>query len=567
MFYKRFRPLFTTLLAALLLVSSLLALVAPARSQEVAGESRAAEDPTKNVELAGTLTSPWPTSEDFAVTKGAVFFQSIDPATENIIGVAVVDVSRADAPQHTATIPDVFLEKLFAGAGNLFGETSAGTGKYETHIYSLAGTAKPDFKGKAAVDGWTVYADSQYAIVRTRIGSLSTIDLTNPQDGVYPIVGGYAGPDKLLSLTTSGVLAYAGINNGLKILSFGTPTAPAELSTLLFDKPYGNVYDLSVSGGYAYVKAGSTLLVVDVSDPGSPVVKAAGPIPGFTGNVRAAGELLYTANSDGLHVYSLADPLAPVEVGYYREQAGGEWMQIEADGTTVYATVRFNTFPGTAELRVLRFTGVPAPEIAAAGPGVTVNGTPLTNGNAQAVNGGEQVEIAVDGGPAQMQLRCVDLVEFLLFLNSLEPGGYGPFGDDISPQRLRLILSIVAVNRACLSTAHSQTADAAAVSLDLTLQSGGLRLQGMDVGTQVTISTTEASGQMVGMGQFVAARPSGGVTTTVLSLAGPVLITPANGNLTPVTLNAGDWVRVTADAISPVQSIYTERIFLPVLNR
>ena len=96
-----------------------------------------------------------------------------------------------------------------------------------------------------------VYADAQYAIVRTRAGNLATIDLANPEDGVYPIVGGYTGDAPLLSLTTAGPLAFAGVANGLKILSFGTPTGPAEMASLTFAQPYGSVYNLTVAGSYA----------------------------------------------------------------------------------------------------------------------------------------------------------------------------------------------------------------------------------------------------------------------------------------------------------------------------
>jgi len=537
----------------------------------VAGAGRAAQDTTKSVELAGTLTTPWPTSGDVAATSGVAFFQAIDPSTQQIVGIAVIDISRPDAPSHTATISDLFLEKLYTNGSLLFGETKVGTGKYETHVYRVQGTSQPVFQGSAPVDGWTVYADSQYAIVRTRAGDLSTIDLAHPDSGVYPIVGGYSGADKLLGLTTAGPLAYAGIANGIKILSFGTPTAPVEVGVLHFDQHYGNVYDIAIAGGYAYAKAGSSLLVIDISDPGNPALAATGPIPGFTGDVVVAGSLLYTANSDGLHVYSLANPLAPVEVGYYREQAGGQWLDVLAQGTTVYATVRFNTFSGEAELRVLRFTGVPALDVQAEGPGVTVNGTAVAQGSAQAVQGGDQIEIAVDGGPARLQLRCLDLINFLLFLTAIEPGDFTPIFGNFNPEKSRLILAAAAVRRACASTTHSQALAATTgpgdVSLGLTLQAGGLRFEGTDTGAQVTVSTDEASVQMTGKGQFVAVRPSSGVTTTVLSLAGPVVLTPTNSGLAPVTLNPGDWVGVSASAISPVQSIYSEHIYLPAVIR
>jgi hypothetical protein len=83
----------------------------------------------------------------------------------------------------------------------------------------------------------------------------------------------------------------------------------------------------------------------------------------------------------------------------------------------------------------------------------------------------------------------------------------------------------------------------------------------------LTVATDEASIEMVGAGQLVAARPTGAVTTTILSLAGPVLVTPQNSALAPVTLNTGDWVRVSPDAVSPVHSIFTTHVYLPMVRQ
>ena len=76
----------------------------------------------------------------------AAFFQAIDPDKKQITGVAIIDISRPVAPTYTATIPDPFLEKLYSDGVFLFGETSTGSGKHETHVYSMQGASQPIFQ-------------------------------------------------------------------------------------------------------------------------------------------------------------------------------------------------------------------------------------------------------------------------------------------------------------------------------------------------------------------------------------------------------------------------------------
>ncbi|MCO6450102.1 MAG: hypothetical protein J5I90_04865 [Caldilineales bacterium] len=497
----------------------------------------------------------WPRSEPFVLTEDVAFIQAIDPATERIIGVAVVDISRPDAPVHTATIPDTFLEKLYTDGNRLFGETKVGTNKFETHVYNIQGASRPAFVG-SSIPGQVIYSDSQYAVL-LRQGSLKTIDLTNPDNGVFPEVGGYSGADALLNVTTSGVLAYAGINNGIKILSLGTPTSPAELGALHFNAPRGAVQQIAVFGSYAYVKTAGGLIIVDVTDPGSPTEMQPAPIPGFTGNLQIAGSLLYTANSDGLHVYSLAAPLSPVEAGYFREETGGQWMQIQAAGTTVYAAVRYNVFPGEAELRSLRFTDAPSLNLQAEGPNVTVNGIPLAPGSAQTLGEGDVIEISGDEGQASLQLRCTDVLDFLNFLMWMvpdnPPGGSFP--------TLNLVLLAAAVVRACSSSALAATPE---ISLTLALEEGGLGVVIREPTLQMTVMSPEVAINSLGVTHFHTTRSNQGQTTTVISRFGNITVTPQNTDFDPFDLHSGEKVEVSLTAVGPVTKIPNWLMYFPL---
>jgi hypothetical protein len=521
-------------------------------------------DTGSNVELVSTLSTIWPRSEPFVVAEQVAFVPAINPSTEQIMGIAVVDLSRPDAPSHTATLPDTFLEKLHTDGSRLFGEKKINTTTYETHVYNLAGTGVPTYAGRSPVRGQVIYSDPQYAVT-WRLGDLKAIDLTNPEEGVFPEVGsGYSSPDRLYAVTVSGVLAYAGIDNGLKILSLGSPTVPTEVSTLRFPEPRGAVTDVTVAGGYAYLKSAGGTIVVDVSNPSNPTVAAYGPIPGFTGNIRAVGGVLYTSNSDGLHVYSLADPVAPVEVGYYREESGGDWLQIHAAGTTVYAAVRFNTFSGQAEFRALRVTNVPSLTVQATGPGVMVNGSPLALGNAQSLNDTDVIQGTDEDSQMTLRAYCENLS---ILVNLL---GISRHNDTLfNSNRYDYELAILSrhFTRTCLPSRAGLGARAGTDTLALSLRSGGARFSGTDPELDLTLTSSTATIHSQGANHFVAAQSTNGVTTTVLSRLGTITVTPQNTGLSPVTLKTGEKVDVTASTVSPVTSVPNWEIFLPMAIR
>ena len=90
-------------------------------------------------------------------------------------------------------------------------------------------------------------------------------------------------------------------------LAAAQPRAPELVSTA--DAPADLV---ALDGDFAYVAAGDTLRVVDLSDPTRPALRGALTAPGRIWNIHAAGGRLYLAGGlDGLFIVDAADPDAP----------------------------------------------------------------------------------------------------------------------------------------------------------------------------------------------------------------------------------------------------------------
>lgn len=151
---------------------------------------------------------------------------------------------------------------------------------------------------------WNPYQDVLWTIDVT--------DRTNPRE-----VGFLAFPDNVWDLTVSGGYAYlASDPNTLQVVSLANPAHPVEVGR--YDSP-GNPWGVAVSGQYAYVAAlEGGLRVVSVSDPAHPREVGFYDTPGWAVDVALAGRYAYVADgSRGLRVVDIANPAHPQEVGFY----------------------------------------------------------------------------------------------------------------------------------------------------------------------------------------------------------------------------------------------------------
>jgi hypothetical protein len=132
--------------------------------------------------------------------------------------------------------------------------------------------------------------------------------------------------------------AYCSFLNGLVILDVSESDDPRMVSQLFL----GGGFGLDVTGGRAYVAAGERgLQIVDVSDPGSPVVVGGLETPGEAKDVVVSEDRAYVAVGDaGLVVVDIADPASPSFVGSVDTAGYAESLELEdavvylADGAT-----------------------------------------------------------------------------------------------------------------------------------------------------------------------------------------------------------------------------------------
>ena len=80
----------------------------------------------------------------------------------------------------------------------------------------------------------------------------------------------------------------------------------------------GGAWGVAVQGNYAYVGEGSSFLVLNVSNPSSPLLVGRLPLPGTIRKISLFGQYAYVAAHDaGLLVVDISDPAAPKLKGYY----------------------------------------------------------------------------------------------------------------------------------------------------------------------------------------------------------------------------------------------------------
>jgi hypothetical protein len=138
-----------------------------------------------------------------------------------------------------------------------------------------------------------------------------------------------SGPDYVFDIAVTGDYAYIAGNEGVRIMDVSSPTAPVEVNAYIPEDRY--VCGLTVEGNYLYATGSSAgLYVVDVSDPLSPIEVSTYTVPLLAWNVKIVGNQafvvwnLWEALSgptpecpSGISIIDVSTPETPIEVGNY----------------------------------------------------------------------------------------------------------------------------------------------------------------------------------------------------------------------------------------------------------
>jgi hypothetical protein len=186
-----------------------------------------------------------------------------------------------------------------------------------TNISSPVFNTTLHFQGDGVLTSF-VDEHNKILLIGTYYGYIHIFNLAYLPDSVtqYSV---YSSPlDNILGISVYGGLAYVAENTqGLEIVHVMNPAAPINVS--YYDTP-GNANDVKVGGSYAYIADGSSLYIVNISNPFSPT---------FAGQVNTEGAVytgvalnypLQAFTSDyelGVETFTLSSPFNPQQIGYY----------------------------------------------------------------------------------------------------------------------------------------------------------------------------------------------------------------------------------------------------------
>jgi len=96
----------------------------------------------------------------------------------------------------------------------------------------------------------------------------------------------------------------------------------------------GSFLSVEVLGSYAYFGEGACFVVMDISNPFSPVERGRLPMPALVNGIAVVNEKAYVAcGAQGFYVLDIAAPTSPSIIGFY---ATSEARAVVADGTVAY---------------------------------------------------------------------------------------------------------------------------------------------------------------------------------------------------------------------------------------
>ncbi len=166
----------------------------------------------------------------------------------------------------------------------------------------------------------TSFADAANGIlyIGTYYGNIYIYNISNLPDSVS-LIASYTSPlDNIMGIyVTNGIAYVAERSIGIELINVSNPSNPQSISN--YDTP-GYSLDVVVGGNYAYVADFSSLYIIDVTNPFSPVFAGmySEENAAYYGVALNYPYQVFTADYDfGVETLGLGVPSSPEQVGYY----------------------------------------------------------------------------------------------------------------------------------------------------------------------------------------------------------------------------------------------------------
>lgn len=288
-----------------------------------------------------------------------VILDATDPARPTQVGHVLLPVNR----ELSIGVRDIYVadSKAYVIDGSLWVvDVSDPAAPIVVGFYDMGGDAWRVVAARAP-DLGGVYA----YVVAGRQHDLQIVDVSIPDNPSG--AGSYKDfPGGVYDVAVTGDYAYVAVRgrsdqphtSGLWVMDISEPYNPTRIGFCDRDF-YDSVNDVSVANGYAFI-VGSYLQVVDVSDPRAPY-ETATLFVGEGRHVTVRGNYAFIATRyTGLHTVDLSNPAVPVQVGLYNPPEEAPHIKHAAVAAN-YAYVLVGYGPHSGGLRVVDVSDPAAP--------------------------------------------------------------------------------------------------------------------------------------------------------------------------------------------------------------
>ena len=288
------------------------------------------------------------TVETFYSVDEIELYEDLAYAFSSVGYLEVINIGDPENPVYVAPV-NVRFPEAFTVVGDLMYvavSIHAPAESPELHIYDIsADPVDPTLLGSVQLDWppcWyypiTVAVEGDYAYITTQDPAFAVVDVSNPEAPVatgyyddlfnpYDIAVASAGYVYVADWLRGGPTPYAWDDvKGLAILDVGTdPFNPTLAGTL---KWHAAINGVEIFGSRAYVMdEGEGLIILDISDPITPVRLGNWHCPAELQQMCKVGDLLYVTDEwNGITILDVADPANPTLVGVYQtSEDSGYW--------------------------------------------------------------------------------------------------------------------------------------------------------------------------------------------------------------------------------------------------
>jgi hypothetical protein len=183
--------------------------------------------------------------------------------------------------------------------------------EYRDYLHETGFVARPDNRPRAMI----IAGDFAYAV--SEFSTLTVYSMVDPaQPAIVADMPQTSGFNSLVDIARSGSRIYTADATGLGIYDVASPDTPLRLSGVTLPSG-GRCEQVAVAGTYVYAAfAGHDLQVIDVTDPGLPVIVNTLELASPTAALCVDdGRLCVVETSGRARLFDVADPANPVLIG------------------------------------------------------------------------------------------------------------------------------------------------------------------------------------------------------------------------------------------------------------